>query len=146
MTSAKATGHNALFEDINITPLTDIFLVLLIIMMVVAPMMNQMRRDIAPPAVSDGAVLNQDWLTIEVASDGRYYAHNREISERDLPDILLAHGKSSEDKRLVIRADKATRSQAVLKLLELAQQAQFEDAIIAGESQASVSPQGSAKP
>ena len=45
------TGKKALFTEINITPLTDIFLVLLIIMMVVAPTFQSVDNSISVPEV-----------------------------------------------------------------------------------------------
>ena len=48
------TGKKALFTEINITPLTDIFLVLLIIMMVVAPTFQSVDNTITIPAIKNG--------------------------------------------------------------------------------------------
>ena len=47
-------GKEALFTEINITPLTDIFLVLLIIMMVVAPTFQSMDNSINIPEINSG--------------------------------------------------------------------------------------------
>ena len=46
---AIKSTKNALFTEINITPLTDIFLVLLIIMMVIAPMLDQQGLNLTVP-------------------------------------------------------------------------------------------------
>ena len=48
------------FNEINITPLTDIFLVLLIIMMVIAPMLDQQGLNLAVPEVVDAKQVKQD--------------------------------------------------------------------------------------
>ena len=51
MAFKTSKGKEALFTEINITPLTDIFLVLLIIMMVIAPLLDQQGLNLAVPEV-----------------------------------------------------------------------------------------------
>ena len=48
------------FNEINITPLTDIFLVLLIIMMVIAPMLDQQGLNLAVPEVVESQQIKND--------------------------------------------------------------------------------------
>ena len=64
------TGKKALFTEINITPLTDIFLVLLIIMMVVAPTFQSMDNAITMPEVNSGTAIEQQNATVAVTKDG----------------------------------------------------------------------------
>lgn len=54
-------GKKHVFGEINITPLTDIFLVLLIIVIVVAPYMTNARRDIKMPRITTGDSVEQKW-------------------------------------------------------------------------------------
>ena len=54
-------GKNAMFTEINITPLTDIFLVLLIIMMVVAPTFQSMDNDINIPEINSGISIDASY-------------------------------------------------------------------------------------
>ena len=143
------------FNDINITPLTDIFLVLLIIMMVVAPMMQQVRRDIKPPALKNGESVDQTRITVEITSKGVIYVQGKETTEERLATTLReqetllasktggnkgsadpANGEAGkpEEKNLIIRADKATRSGKVLKIFDAARDAGFAKVTVAGES------------
>jgi biopolymer transport protein ExbD len=55
------------FDEINITPLTDIFLVLLIIMMVVAPMLNTQGLNISLPAITDAPLQSKPSKPIEMS-------------------------------------------------------------------------------
>ncbi|MCE3235404.1 MAG: hypothetical protein K0Q50_1584 [Vampirovibrio sp.] len=143
------------FNEINITPLTDIFLVLLIIMMVVAPMMQQVRQDIKPPHVESGGPVEQNKLTVELAQDGAIYVQGKPTtadqltaSLKEQEAALLAktggnksaqatEGKATaaepEEKNLIIRADKATKSGEVLKIFEAARDAGFTKVTVAGE-------------
>src|SRR6478736_587002 len=104
----QAAGRNQkqVFNDINITPLTDIFLVLLIIMMVVAPMMQQQRQDIKPPSINAGTQVEQGKLTLEVTQDGHMYLQGKETPVEQLTSALQNQevalnsksGESSESK------------------------------------------------
>ena len=62
-------GKEALFTEINITPLTDIFLVLLIIMMVVAPTFQSMDNDISIPEINSGISIEQKNCTVSVTKE-----------------------------------------------------------------------------
>ena len=58
------------FNEINITPLTDIFLVLLIIMMVIAPMLDQQGLNLAVPEVVNAEQIKQDSKIMSIVVDG----------------------------------------------------------------------------
>ena len=62
------------FNEINITPLTDIFLVLLIIMMVIAPMLDQQGLNLAVPEIVNSENIKSDSkiLNVVVTSDNRF--------------------------------------------------------------------------
>jgi biopolymer transport protein ExbD len=62
----KASARRAVFSEINITPLTDIFLVLLIIMMVVAPMLDSTGLKLDVPSVAPSAEVKDAPKVIEV--------------------------------------------------------------------------------
>jgi len=150
-------NHKQVFNEINITPLTDIFLVLLIIMMVVAPMMQQMRKDIKPPQVLSGSPVEQNKVTVEVAKDGAIYVQGTATTTEQLTttlkeqeDQLIAKTggqqktasttdgaatttADTQERNLIIRADKETKSGQVLKIFEAARDAGFTKVTVAGE-------------
>ena len=75
------------FNEINITPLTDIFLVLLIIMMVIAPMLDQQGLNLAIPDYvekTDDKPNDNKILTVVVTEDNKYFIDEEEISEKAL--------------------------------------------------------------
>ena len=69
------------FNEINITPLTDIFLVLLIIMMVIAPMLDQQGLNLTVPENVEEQVHNKDLkiLTVQITEDNGFYIDNELI-------------------------------------------------------------------
>ena len=125
--------NRATFNEINITPLTDIFLVLLIIMMVVAPMMQSLRQDIKPPVIQGGAPVEQGKLTVEIIKDGTYFIEAQPIEPEALVSVFKDRIDSLEEKNVVIRADAQTRSAAVLAVLEAARDAGYEKVTVAGD-------------
>ena len=64
MTMKTNKGKDALFTEINITPLTDIFLVLLIIMMVVAPTFQSNDSSISIPEINSGIAIEHKNATV----------------------------------------------------------------------------------
>ncbi|MEB3287750.1 MAG: biopolymer transporter ExbD [Vampirovibrionales bacterium] len=122
----------AIFGDINITPLTDIFLVLLIIMMVVAPMMNS-GEEVQLPTINSGQSVEQGKMAIEVSKEGNFYMQGQAITAADLPAELKSVISQIKDKNLIIRADKNTKSGTVLKVLEAARDAGYEKVTVSGE-------------
>ena len=84
------TGKKALFTEINITPLTDIFLVLLIIMMVVAPTFQSVDNTITIPEVNSGVSIEQGKVVVSVTKDGTIYVDTKRSSAETLVADLEA--------------------------------------------------------
>lgn len=121
------------FSEINITPLTDIFLVLLIIMMVVAPTFQSMNKDIKMPKMSSGASIEEKNVTVAVTKDGKYFLNSNQISKESLTDEFKKLLATSTDKTVVVKADAKTKSGAILSVMHSAQNAGFEKLTVAGE-------------
>ena len=131
----SAASHKKVFYEINITPLTDIFLVLLIIMMVVAPILTNSRRDIKTPAITSGNQIDQEWPVIEISPDGQYFIKGNLVSGVGLDESLRTQRPpEGKENVLLLRADKNVKSELVLKVLEAAKKAEFERVVLAGES------------
>jgi biopolymer transport protein ExbD len=125
--------RNAVICEINITPLTDIFLVLLIIMMVVAPMVQQMHSEIRPPEITTGAPVPKSDLTVEISKDGKFFVDGIEAYEADLVRLLRDKADRLDQKKVTIRADRAAKGHAVMAVFDAAQQAELEKITVIGE-------------
>ncbi len=77
MSIKTSKGKDALFTEINITPLTDIFLVLLIIMMVVAPTFQSNDNSINVPEINSGVAIEQKNATVSVSKEGKMYINGK---------------------------------------------------------------------
>ncbi len=122
-----------LFTEINITPLTDIFLVLLIIMMVVAPTFSSMDNSVEAPEINNGLNIEDEKTTISITRDGSMYINGESIKPNQLTDKLLAVRGDAENPEVVVKADKAVRSSVIMNVMDAAQNAEYKKLIVAGE-------------
>jgi biopolymer transport protein ExbD len=122
------------FSDINITPLTDIFLVLLVIMMVVAPNLNQQNQPVTLPKLQAGGVIDPNLLTVEVTKANQYYVQGKQTAQGSLSTAIKAFSDKLPEKKIVIRADETVKSGAVLTIMEAAANSGFEKLLVAGEA------------
>lgn len=114
------------FSEINITPLTDIFLVLLIIMMVVAPLLDQQGLNLTVPSRVEADKIQQESkvLSVVVDDDDTYYLDNEQIDISDLGKFLKENISEYPDGLLIMSAPDSTHG-AVVKLMDEARNAGF---------------------
>lgn len=109
------------FNEINITPLTDIFLVLLIIMMVVAPLLDQQGLNLAVPEVVNQEQIAKDSkiMNFIVTDDNKYIFDGQEVKAEDLENVVSQHAKDFPD-GLLIQVDDNADHGTVVKLMDSA--------------------------
>ncbi len=108
------------FNEINITPLTDIFLVLLIIMMVIAPLLDQQGLNLkVPDIVEQEQIKENKTMAISVTNDDKYIFDGQEIPAQDLEALIKDKAQSLPDGLLIESAPEATHG-AVVKLMDSA--------------------------
>ena len=128
------TGKKALFTEINITPLTDIFLVLLIIMMVVAPTFQSVDNSITIPEVNSGTSIEQGKVIVSVTKDGTIYVDSKKSSEGFLVhDLESVKPTGDAPAELVVKADEKVKSSVIMMIMDAAQEAEYKKLIVAGE-------------
>ncbi len=112
------------FNDINITPLTDIFLVLLIIMMVIAPILDQQGLSLVVPEYVEQSSIDKDakFITFTVTADDRYILNNSEVNVNNLKETIKEHMEGNPD-GLLIEANGNSSHQSVVKLMDEARNA-----------------------
>jgi len=123
-----ASGEGDLFADINITPLTDIFLVLLIIFMVTSSVMATdgaragVRVNLPKGATKEISTSQKD-VTVAITTDGKMVVDGKEVSPDSLRKIFDdAHARDAET-QVVVQADEATHHGRVVAVMELAKAA-----------------------
>jgi biopolymer transport protein ExbD len=117
---AMSSGGNSggPMSEINVTPLVDVMLVLLIIFMITAPLMShKITIDLpkANPNVKDDTPVEP--MDLAVKEDGTYYLNDAQVSEAELKgQFAVAAGKAPQPE-LQIRADRTTQYKVVRKIL-----------------------------
>lgn len=114
------------FNEINITPLTDIFLVLLIIMMVIAPMLDQQGLNLAVPEVVNSENIKNDAkiMNVSVSSDNKFFIEGQEVESLDLEKYFSKYMKNYPD-GLLIQADDDSEHGAIVRVMDSARNAGF---------------------
>ena len=130
---AIKSGRKALFTEINITPLTDIFLVLLIIMMVVAPTFQSMDNSISIPELNSGTAIEQGKVTVSVTKDGSVYVDGVKTALEKLSASLESLRGDNDKAEVVVKADEKVKSSIILEIMDAAQDAHYKKLIVAGE-------------
>ena len=112
------------FNEINITPLTDIFLVLLIIMMVIAPLLDQQGLNLAVPNNVEVQDVKQDnkLISVTVSDDDLYYIDDSEVAVSQLESVIKQKLKTLPEGVLILTQPEASHG-AVVKLMDKAKDA-----------------------
>jgi len=98
-------GSDGPVSEINVTPMVDIMLVLLIIFMITAPMMSQGVEVELPQTVAAPMEDDSERLILTMTKEGRFYLGKAEIPEPDLERRLTANVKLKASGALLLHAD-----------------------------------------
>ncbi len=111
------------FNEINITPLTDIFLVLLIIMMVIAPLLDQQGLNLTVPEnVEAEQVKDSKILIVTVSADGQYIIDDSVVATQEIGKVIKDAMTQYPD-GLMIQSDAEATHGALVKLMDEARNA-----------------------
>ena len=131
--SKETGGKKQTFNEINITPLTDIFLVLLIITMVIAPSFQSIDNNINMPEITSGTGIEELNANISVTKNGEIFLNSEKITLDTLEEKLALLVKENEAKEVIVRADKDAKSSEILNIMNAAQNAGYKKLVVAGE-------------
>ena len=118
----------AIFADINITPLTDIFLVLLIIFMVTSSVMADagaragVKVNLPKGATKELAPAASD-VTVAITPQGDMIVEGKKVDPEQLKALFLKARDKNPDTQVVVQADEATHHGRVVGVMELAKSA-----------------------
>ena len=111
MGMSGGTGYGGMQSEINVTPMVDIMLVLLIIFMVVTPFLQQgitvaLPKNMDNPDV-DPNIIKESSVVISIPSDGLYYLGKKQVAREELADkvdSLLKNIKNDQDRIVYIKS------------------------------------------
>ncbi len=133
MNISSKSRKKAVFSEINITPLTDIFLVLLIIMMVVAPMFQSNIEGITIPEINSGLTVEEKAVTVSITKEGNYYLNGEPTSLEELSQQLVKLKSTLKKPEVLVKADTDAKSKEILQVMRAAKNAEYEKLTVAGE-------------
>lgn len=119
---AGSSGRRGGFSDINITPLVDVMLVLLIVFMVTAPLLTTGLRVELPEVTGEQAPLRDTKLVITVTKDGHVVFDDRDATA-DIEEVLLRDPRVQAEREVYVRADKDARYGDVARVVAAARSA-----------------------
>lgn len=116
--SSGGGGGGAPMAEINVTPLVDVMLVLLIIFMITAPMMqHKIRIDLPQATLNQQNTEPVEPIDLAIKEDGSLYWNDSSISDLELKAQLAVAAQKTVQPELQIRAEKNTRYEIVAKVM-----------------------------
>jgi biopolymer transport protein TolR len=104
-------------SEINVTPLVDVMLVLLIVFMISAPLLTVGVPVDLPESQAKPLTNESEPITLTVNQDGRIFLQDTEIAVDDIVPKLLAIAKNGYDERIYVRGDRASSYGAIMKVM-----------------------------
>jgi len=133
MAMSSGGGDQSAITGINITPLVDVCLVLVIIFMVTAPLLTQPALPVNLPKAHTDEGKERKNTTITVTKDGRWALNESEIQFDKLGSALRWKMRETGDRYVIVRADRETNYRYVLDAMRIAREAGAKDFSIATE-------------
>jgi biopolymer transport protein ExbD len=121
-------AKGSLKADINVTPLVDVMLVLLIIMMLIAPLLQQGVAVTLPEAGNTGEKPDtQDQTVVAVDSRGKFYVNALPTPPEDLVPRVQKALEDKKEKLVYLKGDKDAKYSAIMDAMDAMRKAQIEN-------------------
>ena len=114
----RRTKTPQLMAEINITPFTDVVLVLLIIFMIATPFIYQSSMKVQLPQATKSAETSRD-VIITINAEGEVFFNDARIDLYALKDKLKAMVQNNPDLSVIINGDKNVRYDAVIQVMDV---------------------------
>jgi biopolymer transport protein TolR len=143
---AQTRGRYRPLSEINVTPLVDVMLVLLIIFMVTAPLMTSGVSVDLPK--TDAKPLNTDSkpLTVSIKADGTIFLQDQELQLPELVTKLQAIAQNDQERRIFVRGDKELAYGRIMEVMGTITQGGFTKVALLAEQPAAPPSSQPAKP
>jgi len=121
-------AKGSLKADINVTPLVDVMLVLLIIMMLIAPLLQQGVAVTLPEAGNTGEKPDtQDQTVVAIDASGRFYVNALKVANDDLVARVQKALEDKKEKLVYLKGDKDAKYSAIMDAMDAMRKAQIEN-------------------
>jgi biopolymer transport protein TolR len=123
MSGGKGAPARTTMSEINVTPMVDVMLVLLIIFMVTAPLIQQGVKVNLPETKAAPVESNEKKLVLSIDTSHRVFLGEVEVPIDDLEEKLKSNAKAQADKEVYLHADKEIPYGVVVDVMAAAQRA-----------------------
>lgn len=120
--TAKNGSTQSALSDINITPLVDVMMVLLVIFMITAPVL-QSGIQVQVPKTRTVKQITQQRTTVTIDSQQRVYLDDKPVNVNELPQMLQRSTKNPADRVIYVRADQRVPFGAFASVMDAVKQA-----------------------
>ncbi len=110
-------GHNAPLAEINMIPLIDVMLVLLVIFIVTAPLLTHAVKIDLPKASSNPNITRPENVQLGIKADGQVFWNGEAIAPADLPGRLAMTARLKPQPEVHIRAERTTHYEQVARVM-----------------------------
>ena len=135
-TGGEGSEGDGIVAEINVTPLTDIFLVLLIIFMVTTTAVHDEGKNIDLPSAEVAEETPPEGVTVEIDESGLLKVNAQFVGEGQLEAALKEALERAQDKVVVLKGDQRVLLGQAVNILDLAQKAGAEGIAIATQQPA----------
>jgi len=113
--------QGAPMADINVTPMVDVMLVLLVIFIITAPLFTHAVKLDLPAAQSAPAPEKPETVTLAINAAGEVFWNDAPVTQAELPARMAAAAQKQPQPDLQLRADKSTRYEIIAQVMAAAQ-------------------------
>ncbi len=114
-------NNQAPMADINVTPMVDVMLVLLVIFIITAPMFTHAIKLELPNAQSAAAPEKPETITLSINGEGKLFWNNAAITQPEMASRFATAAQKKPQPDLQLRADKSTRYEIIAQVMSAAQ-------------------------
>jgi biopolymer transport protein TolR len=137
-------GQRRLVAEINVTPLVDVMLVLLVIFMVTAPLLTASVEVDLPKTEAAQSKGQDEPLVVSIKADGKLYLQDTEMEVEALIARLKAITENKADQRIFVRGDKSLQYGRIMEVMGTISSAGFSKVALVAEIPAGAAPAGAA--
>ena len=123
MSFGTQDDSDEVMNEINMTPLVDVMLVLLIIFIITVPVMKDSVNIDLPRASNEPELIKPETINLSISADGQYHWNKESVSDDELARRLHAEGGKENQPGLHIRGDKDVRYERGAQAIADAQKA-----------------------
>ena len=114
-------SHQAPMVEINVTPMVDVMLVLLVIFIITAPLFTHAVKLELPTASSAPAPEKPESITLAINAEGKLFWNNTAVTMDELGARFTTAAQKTPQPELQLRADKSTRYEIIAQVMSAAQ-------------------------